>query len=272
MTMRPTDEMLTAYLDGELGPEERTALEAKVAADHGASTRLEFLSHGNLAYAEAFVPMLDEAPREKLEAMLKALPSPQIAQANGSPAQSTSRIGRRGLIAAAIGCLVAGVVADRAFIAVQSSLTQDDEDAALRAEVAEYLALYTADSLLHASTDANEREAQLQFAGQRLGLALDPFAMNLGNLQMRRTQLLEYDGKPLGQILYLDPAHGPVALCIIAASSGAKPMQRERRSGLNLIYWASESHSFVMAARNPMEDLKARADEIRDQLTDRNQA
>lgn len=272
MTTRPTDEMLTAYLDGELGPEERAKLEATVADDHIASSRLEFLSRGNLAYAEAFVPMLDEAPRAKLEAMLKALPSPQTAQVNGSSTQPASRIGRRGLIAAAIGCLIVGVAADRAFLAVQSLLTQDDEDATLRAEVAEYLALYTADSLLHASTDANAREAQLQFAGQKLGLALNPFAMNLGDLQMRRTQLLEYDGKPLGQILYLDPINGPVALCIIAASSGAKPMQRERRSGLNLIYWSSETHSFVMAARNPMEDLKARADEIRDQLTDRNQA
>lgn len=272
MSIHPTDEMLTAYLDGELGPEKRAALEAKVAADHGASTRLEFLTHANLAYAEAFAPMLEEAPREKLEAMLNALPSPRTSQANGSPVQAQSRIGRRGLIAAAIGCLVAGIALDRTFLAVQSSLTPEDEDAALRAEVAEYLALYTADTLRHAPTDTSEREAQLKFAGQKLGLPLDPFAMNLGDLQMRRTQLLEYDGKPLGQILYLDPAHGPVALCIIAASSGTKPMQRERRSGLNLIYWASETHRFVMAARNPMEDLKARADEIRDQLTDRNQA
>ncbi len=269
MTIRPTDEMLTAYLDDELTAGERSALEAAVAVDRAAATRLDFLGHGNLAYAEAFTPMLDDAPRERLEAMLRALPA---ARPKGDPANSASgRIGRRGLIAAAIGCLVAGAAVDRALLAWQSSLVFEDEDAALRSEVAEYLALYTADSLLHASADLDERASQLQFAGQRLGLPLDPFAMNLGNLQMRRTQMLEYDGKPLGQILYLDPAHGPVALCILATSSGTRPMRRERRSGLNLVYWSSETHSFVMAARNPMEDLKARADEIRDELTDRNQ-
>jgi anti-sigma factor RsiW len=261
MTIKTTDEMLTAYLDGELAADDRASLEAKVAGDNAAAYRLAFLSHGNLAYAEAFAPMLDEAPREKLEAMLADLHTPgakpTIASHSAPPP-----ISRRGLIAAAIGCLVAGVAADRAFIALRSSLF-DDEDAALRQEVAEYLALYTADTLTQAASSATEREAQLKFAGQRLGLPLDPAALKLGDLDMRRAQILEYDGKPLGQILYLDPAHGPVALCIIAASSGAKPIAHERRSGLNVIYWSSPTHSFVMAARNPMEDLAARAEAIR---------
>jgi anti-sigma factor RsiW len=260
MTVKTTDEMLTAYLDGELAADERASLEAKVAGDNAAAHRLAFLSHGNLAYAEAFAPMLDEAPREKLEAMLADLHTPRAKPTIASHS-APPPISRRGLIAAAIGCLVAGVATDRAFIALRSSLFED-EDAALRQEVAEYLALYTADSLVQAPSSATEREAQLKFAGQRLGLPLAP-AMNLGDLDMRRAQILEYDGKPLGQILYLDPAHGPVALCIIAASSGAKPIAHERRSGLNVIYWSSPTHSFVMAARNPMEDLAARAEAIR---------
>jgi hypothetical protein len=180
-------------------------------------------------------------------------------------------IGRRGLIAAAIGCLAAGVFADRAFLALRSSFFED-EDAALRSEVAEYLALYTADSLLHASSDVQERQSQLKFAAQRLGLPLDPAAMKLGDLDMRRAQILEYDGKPLGQILYLDPAHGPVALCIIAASSGARAIASERRSGLNVIYWSSPTHSFVIAARNPMEELVARAETVRAELIGGNKA
>jgi anti-sigma factor RsiW len=270
MTARPSDEMLTAYLDGELAAEDRATLEARLAADSAAAGRLAFLGHSNLAYAEAFARLLEKAPHEKLGAMLEDLSAP-----SARPAMHIRRalpaIGRRGLIAAAIGCLVAGVMADRAFLALRSSFFED-EDAALRSEVAEYLALYTADSLLHASSDVQERQSQLKFAAQRLGLPLDPAAMKLGDLDMRRAQILEYDGKPLGQILYLDPAHGPVALCIIAASSGARAIASERRSGLNVIYWSSPTHSFVIAARNPMEELVARAETVRAELIGGNKA
>jgi anti-sigma factor RsiW len=267
MTKTPTDEILVAYLDGELDAAGRAEVETAVSADAGIATRLAALKRSDLPFVESFEQMLEQAPQQRLEAMLAAIPSPQ---GTDTPARSISR---RGLIAAAIGCLVAGVALDRAFITAQNlaSSHSADEEADWRGEVAEYLALYTPETLRNMTIEESKRIAQLQHAGQRLGLQLDPFAMSLGGLEMRRTQVLEYDGKPLGQIMYLDPQHGPVALCIIASSTGSKKMRSEQRSGLNLVYWSSDTHAFVMAARNPVEDLHARAEEIRYELADRNQ-
>ncbi|MBW6421701.1 zf-HC2 domain-containing protein [Rhizobium sp. XQZ8] len=267
MTKTPMDELLVAYLDGELDAARRAEVEAAVSADAGTAARLATLRQSDLPFSESFEPLLGQAPQQKLEAMLAAIPSPQTTV---RPARSISR---RGLIAAALGCLVSGIALDRAFIAVQNlaSSRSADEEADWRGEVAEYLALYTPETLRNMTIEESKRTAQLQHASQRLGLQLDPFAMSLGGLEMRRTQVLEYDGKPLGQIMYLDPQHGPVALCIIASTAGSKKMRTEQRSGLNLVYWSSDTHAFVMAARNPIADLHARAEEIRYELADRNQ-
>jgi len=267
MTMHPTDEMLVAYLDGELQASERVEVEAAIAAEAAVSARLDKLRQSSLPYAESFDPLLNQAPQEKLEAMLAAISSPQAA------AKSRKPMSRRGLIAAALGCLVAGMALDRGLITAQNLASSHgaDEEADWRGEVAEYLALYTPETLRNMTIEESKRVAQLQHASERLGLRLDPFAMSIGGLEMRRTQVLEYDGKPLGQIMYLDPEHGPVALCIIASDTGSKRMRTEQRSGLNLVYWSSDTHAFVMAARNPIEDLHARAEEIRYELADRNQ-
>jgi anti-sigma factor RsiW len=285
MTIAFTDEILVAYLDGELPADQRVALEDAMTRNLVIRARTDLLRQSALPFAEAFAPMLDAAPKARLEALLAAIPaSPSKQNSAGSASgiwtdaqratASGPAISRRGLIAAAAVCLVAGVALDRALIALDASRAPlpGDEAAEFRAEVAEYLALYTPDTLRQMTISLAKRTDQLRVASERLGLKLDPFAMMIGGLEMRRTQVLEYDGKPLGQIMYLDPNHGPVALCIIPGSTGATKMHREQRSGLNLIYWSSDTHSFVMAARNPMDDLKARADEIRDELADRNQA
>ena len=268
MTETPNDEMLVAHIDGELEAAEHAAVEAAISADPDVAARYEILCRSRLPYAESFELLLRQAPIEKLEARLAAASSMPDMRSR----QQQTTIGRRGLIAAALGCLVTGIALDRAFIAVNSQTVADDAGADWRAEVAEYLALYTPETLRNMTIDAPKREAQLRHASERLGLQLDPFAMNLGRLEMRRTQILEYDGKPLGQIMYLDPEHGPVALCIIASTGGPTRMHTEQRAGLNLVYWSSDTHAFVMAARNPVADLHARAQEIRYELADRNQA
>ena len=50
---------------------------------------------------------------------------------------------------------------------------------------------------------------------QRLGAPLDAARLQLDGLSLRRAELLQYDGAPLGQIGYLD-GDAPVAFCVTA--------------------------------------------------------
>jgi len=95
--------------------------------------------------------------------------------------------------------------------------------------------------------------------GGQLGLPLSLEAVSLPGAEFRRAQILDYDGVLIGQLTYLDPRHGPLALCITAAKKGPIAMATEQRRGMNVVYWSNPSHAFMLIGRNPFEDLQIMA-------------
>jgi len=91
----PSDEQLTAFLDGELPQQEMARIEALANEDEEVAARIEFLANGSMPFREAFAPLLDEAPKDRLEAMLAAIPAPAAAAKT-----ERSAITRRGLFGA----------------------------------------------------------------------------------------------------------------------------------------------------------------------------
>lgn len=257
MTVFVTDELLTAYIDDELDAPTRGEVDRQILADPALADRLAHFGAADLPYRESFAAYLSEAPHDRLEAMLAAIPATSAADPSISTGWS-----RRKIVAAAIGGIVAGAVLDRGLLALQRTSGVADDSAHLRGEVAEYMALYTADTLTHTNADEQDRLEQLRFAGERLELDLSSVAFTSDGLAMRRAQVLQYDGKPLAQILYLDPNYGPLALCILAAPATTTPVNSEARHGMNLAYWSSSKHSYILASHEPGDRLLARADRI----------
>jgi len=251
-----SDEMLVAYMDGELSDAERDAVEALIGSDSEAAVRFEHLSRSALPFREAFAPLLAAAPAARLDAMLAAVPAV-------SAPKAAAGIGRRGLLAAAAACLVAGIALDRTVLGVARRLSGPDESAEWRAVVAEYLALYTADTLSAPAGDHAAQAAQLALVGEKLGMTLTPEAVALPGTDFRRAQVLQYDGMPLAQIVYLHPETGPMALCMILSNAGAAAPEAERRRGMNVVYWSSATHAFMLIGRAPVDELQALADHVR---------
>jgi len=124
----PSDELLVAYLDGELAPEQRQLIDNQLHDDPAITARLEQLKCGELPFNAAFESVLNQAPTDRLQAMLKALPP-----------TPTATLSRRSFLAVAASFAVAGVVADRLFI----NWPHSESGQGWRASVAEYMALYT---------------------------------------------------------------------------------------------------------------------------------
>ena len=243
----PSDEWLVAYLDGELEVEQRAFIADQVRTDPVLAARLEALQCADLPFKAAFDSVLGQAPTARMQAMLNALPAAQ------APALS-----RRRFLAVAAGFAVAGAVADRLFI----SWPRAQSAQGWRASVAEYMALYTPQTLENLSADHASHIAQLNGVGAQLGLPLSPEAVTLPGAEFRRAQILDYEGVVIGQLTYLDPRHGPLALCITASQKGAQPVATEQRRGMNVVYWASLSHGFMLIGRNTFEDLQNMASRV----------
>ena len=118
----------------------------------------------------------------------------------------------------------------------EASENQDD----WRHAVAQYMALYTADTLSDEPTDAASQAASLKSLGERLGTALNPERIAVAGLPFKRSQLLSYDKAPLGQLAYLDPQAGPVLFCIIADSRPNARVSNAVIDGFATSSWAKE--------------------------------
>lgn len=257
----PSDEQLTAFIDGELEAVEHDRIERMIESDAKVAERFDLLSRGDLPFHEAFEPLLAAAPRGKLDAMLAAIPSSK------EQTKAASGIGRRGFLAAIAACLVAGIAIDRAAIGIGHRLAKPDEGSEWRAVVAEYLSLYTPDTLSGSAGDRAQQVAQLSEVGSKVGLALTPEAIAIPGVDFKRAILLNYDDKPLAQIAYLDPESGPMALCITPSTTGASAPDMENRRGMNVVYWSDAAHAFMLIGHSPIDRIKALADDVRSRLT-----
>ncbi len=256
----PSNDELTAFIDGELGPEEAARIEAMVEVDEAVAERLEFLARASLPYQQAFAPLLDAAPRAKLEAMLSAIPAAR-------PARPAAFMSRRGFLGALAASVVAGIAVDRAVIGLGTGLSGKDENSEWRAVVAEYISLYTPETLAGPVPPRDVQAAQLASLDGDLRLQLSPEQVALPDIDFKRAQILQYDGKPLAQIAYLDPETGPMALCIVASGGGPKAPDIEGRKGMNVVYWANATHAFMLIGHAPVDRMTEIADAVRSKIS-----
>ncbi|MBK5512213.1 anti-sigma factor family protein [Pseudomonas sp. TH15] len=240
----PSDEQLVAYLDDELDREQRSQLDSDIADDPLLSLRVQWLSRSNLPYKAAYDELAQQAPLERLQARLDGIPAPEI-----------PGLSRRWFIGAAAATLVAGgVLADRLFLGWQAQ-----QDHSWRELVSDYMALYVPQTLDHLPADEANQRAQLRTVDARLGLSLSPATLKLPGAELKRAQMLEYDGVPIAQITYLDAKHGPMALCVTRSNSGSQPLAHERRHAMNVVYWTEREHAWMLIGHNPASELEGLA-------------
>ncbi|RWX79355.1 anti-sigma factor [Neorhizobium lilium] len=255
----PSDEDLTAFLDGEMSPQEMDRITGLANSNEEVAARIEFLAAGGSSFREAFAPLLEQAPKERLEAMLAGIPTQE--RKHGASFAS-----RRGFFGALAASLVIGVIADRTYLRLGRSIGKD-EGSEWRLAVAQYIALYTADTLAGPVPPADVQAAQLARIDSKLDLALSPETVALPGPDFKRAQLLQYEDRPLAQIVYLDPESGPMALCIIHSDDGAKAPDVEGCKGMNVVYWSTATHAFMLIGHAPVSRLREIANTIRPKFT-----
>lgn len=233
-TNEDDDILLVAWLDGELGAAERQALDARLAAEPLLSARLAALRDSTVDVRDGFDALLAGAPLERLRGGLER------ARAAPAPVRRVSLFWLRAAAAAAIVIVfAAGLGAGR-----WSGQRASGDD--WRHSVAEYMELYTPETFgAEASATLSEDLAMLS---QRLGAPLDSERLQLDGLSLRRAELLQYDGAPLGQIGYLDGAT-PVAFCVTRNGEADAPLATSERDGFAIAQWAKGGRGFMLIGK-----------------------
>jgi anti-sigma factor RsiW len=262
-----SDARLVAYLDNELPPADRTAVARALEQDAELRQRLEFLDTGGRPFASAFDLLLEAAPDQRLQAMFADLLDGQAAPETPpadekvvplrrSPAARTRPIWQMAA-AASIAVTMFGVgIVTGVVLKPESTVTVDAQRSWMEA-VAQYVSLFSEQTLAGMPADPAAREAGLRRVSTALGLDISREKLaSLPALDFRGTQLLQLEGKPLAQIAFMSDTGKPVAICIIKTTKPAEPPSPERRHGLNLVHWVANGYGFMVIGDVPQESLR----------------
>ncbi len=265
-----SDELLVAYVDGQLARDQTRAVEKVLKQDDVIARRVAALreAHGRLEAAFEAI-LASEVSEVTAEAGLAATPDTRLRQSE----PNRSGLAKAGLATAGIvvALLVAAagygwplVVPELGFLRSRPAPVQPAEVAApsWQSDAAR------AQSLLgRASLEVSlESQANRDLIAFQLAEAIGP-DMKLPDLAPQgfsfvRAQLLQYQRKPLAQMLYLPATGDPVAL-YARAGEGETPPVFKTEAGIGTVSWSDDGIAYLLAGRQDEAVLLRLAEKIR---------
>ncbi len=270
---RFSDEELTAFLDGELAPEAMTRIRAALDRDRALARRIAMLRLDPDTLRGGFAPLLDMAGQRDLGRFLaNAAEARDTCGRPERPVRKWQLWERAGIASHAV-ALIAGA----ALVWILSSAGSDrsvvpgpglpGQSADWRMEVAHYQALYVPETLTPIPSDPTRLKEEFSRAGRALGIDLDPDDFTeIGDLRLRRAQVLGFAGMPLVQIAFTLPDGTPVAFCILRRPGPERQVETDVLLGLAAASWRSPSHGFVVIGGDDPQLMQRIAQELRRRL------
>lgn len=254
-----SDEAIVAWLDGEMNEAERSAFDQQLNEDAGLAARVERLMQSNRPWEQAFAPLLQDAPLEKMQDKLQILLH-QPVKVKPQP----EGVSRRSLIAASLSFLALGVLAGRFIHTEEKELSGETE---IRDLIAQYMSLYSAETLADINVTPQALQQGLNRMQQDIGLTLAQDEIQLPEAELKSVRMLRYDSTSIAQIAWLHASYGPMALCISRAkTAGSGGLKHEVRRGLNLVWWHEKGFEYVLIGRNPQQDLQNSGELLQQQI------
>ena len=257
-----SDEALLAYLHGQLSGTEADAMRDAIAADDELRERADELQRGGEEIAQAFAVMLEDAPEERLAAMLAEIDQPEATPAVPlTAANDSSWSGGMRLLAAAVALLIAfggGVTSSFLFTpepAPPPKKMMASPAVQLRDAVSHYMALYSKTTLEMMPSNAKMQTRSLKAASDALGLSLSKKQVRLKSAKLKGARILTFEDKPLIQIGYLYNGETPLAICITKAKEPAHDLKTETRWRQNMAYWSDDEYVYVVLGKLPQDTI-----------------
>lgn len=260
---KPSDEVLIAYLDGELDAERASEVAAAIAEDAALAREVQTLADTSAALRTAFDDVLHEPVPERLLAAARGelgddkvvrFPEPRKRAASR---QATAWHRWAALpIAASIACLVIGGGLGY-FVATQSpiggSVAPQDQAVAVNSNWLDNVAGYHKMLVNAGSNDQAlvDIPADPQSAGgHKLALPQDFRLPDLKpwGLSYQGGRVLFIEGRPATQLFYTtdNKALGPVTVVVANTALQDKAPTPEQRGDINVLWWRHHGHEYAV--------------------------
>ncbi len=253
---KPSDEILVAYLDGELDPGVRLEVEACIDSDAETRERVTALALGARLLRSAFDPVLHEAVPERLIAAARGEGAAAVTDLAAARKKRLGWLGGKPLVEWAAAAGIAGLLIGGGigyFSADQN--TANPQTASLASanwldSIAGYHKLFVsagADDLALVDMPATDG------AGARKVVQKLPSDFRLPNLQpwglqFQGARYLFIEGEPGTQLFYTtdNKALGPLTVVVAATNKPDLAPTFDRRDKLNVLYWRHHGHAYVL--------------------------
>ena len=258
-----SDETLLAYLHDQMSDNDAVAMRDAIAADDELRERADELQRGGEEIAQAFAVMLQDAPEERLAAMLAEIDQPDATPPIPlTPANDSSWSGGMRLLAAAVALLIAfggGVTSSFLFTPEPApppkTMMMASPAVQLRDAVSHYMALYSKTTLEMMPSNPKMQARGLKAASDALGLSLSKKQVSLKSAKLKGARILTFKDKPLIQIGYLHNGETPLAICITKAKEPAHDLKTETRWRQNMAYWSDDEYVYVVLGKLPQDTI-----------------
>jgi anti-sigma factor RsiW len=280
-----SDEALVAYLDGELGSEERAHVEAWLDADPAVRDRLLALAEGANVLRSAFAELVAEPIPERLiaaargesaaaaDAEIVVLRPKQTVQ---PPAPSRRWYIQLATAAGLFGVVVGGGVGylgNGAFAPANAPTNRQVQTASVNSwldnAAGDYKLFVNAggDALVDVPASGDNGDV-LQKISQSLPQQVRLPDLKPWGLSFRGARLVVVDGRPAAQLIYNtdNKAIGPLALIIGSTKQTDIAPTFERRQDLNLLYWRHQGRASVLVGQSEIGYLWGIANDVAWQL------
>lgn len=277
------DELLVAYLDGELDEPAFARVEAALDADTELRARLVVLGEATTLARRAFDEVLHEPVPARLLAAALGAPAPAVGAGETATVVALARrqpglrqrlaasVNRRPWMSLAMAASILGLVIGTPIGYLFGGNGQQpgaEQVAAASPGWLDTLAGYH--NLFISSADGAENAVFDVPAGSEKRLPVDIRVPDLKpyDFVFRGARRIVSDGKPAYQFFYSPSDHHKPALTVFVTSTSRPELTPtfERRDGVNLIYWRHLGHGYAIAGEADKGTMSSLANDIAWQL------
>ncbi len=243
-----TDEQIMAWVDGELSGPQSAEIEALIATDPEIAAKAASFEASKLPFKSAMEQGIPPVPNELLD---------QVTQwsqiSTGQPvAATTEGKGFRYWSSAAASVLLLVGATFGGIRYLQPSHPAEDWTNA----IVSYQNFYVEDTVSQIKSDRTIALAKLNdLRQQHPALPISPPDLTALGYAFKRVQRLDFENKPVLQMVFYKPGKRPLAICLMPDGADLKGIFTKHEL-LNSYVWQSDELRAIVVAEEPQDVLK----------------